>query len=392
MKFSDKLICFCFSILLTSCSSSLNDNKEIQYNIKSSENNTIENIVKIKSFDNYYITGKLNIPNSQNIDKLVIYVPGTGPHTYDMTRSLNGKKFNYYDLFSKEFNIRNIGFFRYNTRGTEISDLPPNFDKINKESYQNYLPMTSAKDIENIITFFKKQDKFKNTKIYLLGWSEGSMIAPIVAEKGNVKIDGLLLAGYVNDNMKNIIEWQHSGESPMIVFRFLFDKDLDLKISRDEFKNAPQNLINEVFGKEAKFEEGDIDNDGFISKKDFEIMLAPTKKKLFESINNSDDDWIWNNYFRITSKWAKEHFKLAPNKERLLKLNLPIHIFHGKYDQNTPVEGVLDIEKKFKVANKNNLNTYIFDNHDHSLNYTLYPLKNVISNGIKKIFTVVEND
>lgn len=351
-----------------------------------------EEILKIKSFDNEYIIGKLNLPNSENINKLVIFVSGTGPNTYDNTRIISDKKYNYYDLFSKEFTKKNIGFFRYNTRGTDIGDLPPNFDKVDKDKYKNYLPMNQVQDIENIISFFKSQNKFKNTKIYLLGWSEGSIIAPIVAERGKVDIRAILLAGYVNDNLRNVIEWQLSGESSMILLGKFFDKDSDMKISKSELENDPYKVAEKIYGKNSKFEDLNLNKDDFITKEDLGLMLYERKKQVLNAIDNGDDDWIWNNYFRITSNWAKEHFKLTPNSSRLLKLNLPIYIFHGKYDQNVPVEGVIEIEKKFKLSNKKNLNTYIFDNNDHNLNSYLYPLKDTISEGIQKIFSVVEND
>ena len=47
-----------------------------------------------------------------------------------------------------------------------------------------------------------------------------------------------------------------------------------------------------------------------------------------------------------------DHRTLAPNSETLPTLDLPIHIFHGVYDGNTPVEGVYDVQSRFEALGK----------------------------------------
>ncbi|WP_315822038.1 hypothetical protein [Paraflavitalea speifideaquila] len=73
----------------------------------------------------------------------------------------------------------------------------------------------------------------------------------------------------------------------------------------------------------AKFEGLDINKDSVLSSDDFKRMTAMRYQFLLNAIDKGNDDWIWNNYFRVTSGWLKEHFTLEPNKTRLLRVNTP---------------------------------------------------------------------
>lgn len=350
-------------------------------------------IIKIKLNDGESLVGRLSLPkDSSNVKLLVLFIPGTGPNTYLNKRKIGGIEFNYYDLFANEFNKRGIGLFTYNTRGVEIGDAPPYYDKIDSAKYAKYLPLNEAKDIEAVVSQFKKDKRFTNSKIALLGWSEGTIIASMVADRKNVKIDALLFAGYANDNLFDIIKWQYSGKASIINIRKYFDTNHDNVISKSEYesteKGATYFRIN-VF-KNADFNSMDIVKDSIIDYKDFKEMNAGIYNKLIAEIDSSNDSWIWNNYFRVTSKWLKEHFHLEANKTRLLRIDIPIYIFHGIDDGNVPVEGVYDIKSRFEKANKRNLQCFEFEGHNHDLNYTDWPFKKIISKGLTSIFNTAE--
>jgi pimeloyl-ACP methyl ester carboxylesterase len=352
--------------------------------------NDLSHLVEIKSFDNETIKGKLHLPqNTASIKTLLIYVPGTGPNTFENKRKIGENTFLYYDLFAKELTKRGIAFFSYNTRGTSIGNAPPYFDDVDQEKFKNYLPSYEVKDLESIIQALKQDKRLSKSNIILLGWSSGSIIAPIVAERNKVSISALFLAGYCHDNLKNIMEWQLSGGSSMVFYNRHFDRNNDQQVSREEFLNDPNKIVKSVLKNES-FESLDPDQDGFISQKDIALLLKDKRKDVFDAIDRNDDAWIWKNYFRITSKWAKDYFKLEANKTKLLKLNLPIYVFHGQYDANVPAKGVLELKQDFELANKTNLKAYFFENHDHDLNYIIYPLYNKIPEGLKVIFNAAE--
>ncbi|MEW9096457.1 MAG: alpha/beta hydrolase [Clostridiaceae bacterium] len=329
---------------------------------------------------------RLDIPDIDHIKKLIIFIHGTGPNTYDNHRKIENLEFNYFDLFAKEFCKRGIAFCRWNTRGCSISDEPPLYVNVDEEEYKSYLPSTSISDIERVINYFKNKDEFKKTKIVLFGISEGTIIAPLVALNGKTKISGLLLAGYANENMRATLEWQLSGGSSMVNMCKWFDYGNNGFITKTDFEDDRYN-VRPIYFDNIPFEKLDINGDGIIDHLDFKEIIKDYREAVFHAIDSDDDEWLKNNYgVRITSAWCKEHFNLPPAKEILPQLNIPIHIFHGMDDSNIPVKDVFDIEKQFKELGKENLYVHTFQGHDHDLNYLLYPLHGIISEGIQCIF------
>ena len=344
-------------------------------------------IKEIKSYDGYGIKAKISYPDNKDIDKAVIYVNGSGVNTYDNKRRLNdGRTFNYHDLFEKEFLKRDIAYCRYNTRGVEISDEPPLFSAVNEKEYKTYFPSNSVKDIESIINYILSVDKFKNAKIYLLGWSEGTIIAPLAALNKKAKVDGLLLAGYVNENLKDTMIWQMSGNYEFTFLRYILGYNKKEFITKDDIEAFTD---KELLG-DLKFEDIDINGDGKIDAQDFAPKSLEHLKNMLLAIENNDDEWLKNNHgVRLTSRWFKEHFKLKPNKEVLPELTVPIYIFHGEMDAMCPKSYAEEIKEIFLQKEKENLTVNIFENHDHDLNFLFYVFKNEISDGLKCIFDTV---
>lgn len=349
-------------------------------------------IVKIKLFDGETLTGKLDLPpDATGIKRLVIYIHGTGPSTYVKHRKIGSVEFNYFDLFADELTKRGIAFFTYSKRGVEEGDTPPNYDKVDREKNKKCLPSIEVKDIDSIVNFLKADRRLKKSKIALLGWSEGTILAAMVAEK-NKNINALFLAGYANNNLFDVIKWQHSGVPSMLAIGKYFDSNKDNAISKEEYESSDKaaTRLREVAMKNATFEQLDLNKDSKITADDFGIINHGRYERLLKAVEENDDDWIWNNYFRISSSWLKEHFQLEPNKTRLLRINIPIYIFHGDEDANVPVEGVYDLKERFARSKKTNLQCFIFKGHDHDLNYMEWPRKKVVSEGIQKIFEMAE--
>jgi len=340
--------------------------------------------------DGHFTKIKYSYPKEAFIEKLVIYVNGSGPNTYDNKHKWHdGTTSNYHDFFANEFIKRGIAYCRYNTRGVDTDETPPLYAKINDDEYKTYLPSNSVKDIEAIINHLKQKDKFKSAKVYLLGWSEGTIIAPLVALNDNVKVDALLLAGYCNENLKDILTYQLQGYALFTYWRKVFDYDKKGYICKDDYLTDKYGVRKEMFG-DTDFEEWDKNHDGKLTEEDAGFLTIPHLNNMLKAIEENDDEWLkYNHKVRLTSGWFKEHFKLKANKEILPLLDLPIYIFHGEDDAMCTPEYAREIELKFRELNKRNLTVYMFDDHDHNLNYHLLHNKE-ISQGIQKIFEVVE--
>lgn len=346
-------------------------------------------IVKFRLFDGETVEGKLSLPaDVSKIKELVIYIHGTGPGTYDKHRKIGGVEFNYLDKFAEEFNRRGIAFFSYNKRGVEAGDTPPLYEKVDREKYKKVLPSIEIKDIAVFIGTLRKDPRLKKAKIVLLGWSEGSIIASLVADDKKNKVSALMLAGYANDNLFDVIKWQNSGGASMVNIRGYFDADHDNRIGREEYESDAKSAAafrTGAFGG-AKFEQLDVNKDNIIDAADFGLLNKTRYEAILAAVDRGDDDWIWNNYFHVTTAWLKEHFELEANKARLLRIGIPVYIFHGEDDANCPVEGVYDLRERFQKAGKKNLQAFVFKAHNHDLNYLDWITKKEMPEGIRKIF------
>lgn len=296
--------------------------------------------------------------------------------------------FNYYDVLADGFCDEGVGFFTYNRRGVDLGEKSPLFDKVDSIKYHKYRPYTEVIDIETMIAFLKNDIRFKNCKIILYGISEGTIIASMVAEREKVKIDALFLHGYAHENMFDIIKWQNSGEGIMILVNSIFDKNEDNVVDMEEYESddpAISSYKGYLF-QNMPFDSIDIVKDNVIDIKDIRTMREPFQELLMSKISENEQGWIWNNYVRVTIDWFKEHFALEPNKTRLLRVDIPIYVFHGKEDANVPAESVYDLEVRFKACNKSNLKTFVFDKHNHDLNFQDWIVTKEYPEGLRKIF------
>ena len=393
-----------FSLILTvlvSCSPKENNNEKdgesenMEQNIEPDTTyDASSEVIEIISFDGYSFKGRLTIPSGGNISKLVIYVNGSGANTYDNRRT----GFNYFDTFANEFSNRGIAFFSYNTRGVDIGDNPPMYNTINEEEYKTYLPLNSVEDVYYMIKTIKENDRLKDCKVYLLGWSEGTIIAPLIAEKYPDMVDGLFLAGYANKNMKDILIWQTTGGSSYAWFAGNFVADEQGKISRDAFNADPNNVMESVL-QNAPFEEFDKNNDGYIDEEDcitrVTAILGNNLNDILSAIERRDDIWIKNNYggglIPLTSGWFLEYFNLRSNQEVLPGLDLPIYIFHGTLDMNVDVREVYRINERFQELGKTNLTINVFEQHNHDLNFADIIQNKGMSAGFQAIFDAISD-
>lgn len=326
----------------------------------------------IPSFDAYPLEGRLYLPSDQSPRALVIYVNGSGPNTNQNTRQLSADTtFSYFDLVASGFNEVGAAFFSYSTRGVTASDTPPFYHTIDPQAYQTYLPEHSVQDVAAIVRALRADTRLHDCPIYLLGWSEGTMIAPKVAQL--VPVDGLLLAGYVNGTMQQVLDWQQTGGSSMVTYCLYFDADGDGRVSQAEYENDRYGVRPALGLDQVVFSELDADGDGQLTASDFAALLAPSRQALYDAITHSDDAWLAKNYpVRLTSAWFHAHSHFTPNRDMLTELDLPIVIFQGQADANVPVQDTLDIQAQFAALGKDNLTVHLYPNADHDLNFVSY--------------------
>lgn len=348
----------------------------------------IDEIIQFTSFDGYELTGRLSVPiASEKIDKLVIFVSGTGPNTYNMKRENGDFRFNYVDFFVDAAIDENMAYFSYNHRGVSTSEDAP-FYQIDEDYYKTYTPTNTAQDLVSMIETLRKNPLLDEAKIYLLGWSEGAVIAPLAVSEYGLKVDGLLLAGYPNENMRETLEWQLGGAQTFFLYNLYFKHANEENITKEEYNLDPNAVIETVFGG-ATFEDTDLDKDNLITSNDFKLMQEPLLTGLLQAIEENDDEWISENFMKLTPQWFKDHFNIGKTEDILVNLTIPIHIFHGNNDLNCPVSGVIDVENRFHQLKKENLTIHIYDNHDHDLNFMQWLTTGEMSEGIRGIYEIL---
>lgn len=351
-------------------------------------------VLRFRARDGVELVGRLRMPPGKRPEKLVVYVNGSGPNTYDDRRRLApGVEFNYFDLFAQECVRRGMAFFSYDSRGVSASEEPPTYEAIDEQLYATYLPTNEIADVEVMVSGLRSRPGLERARVVLLGWSAGTAIAPRVAldaESGRgPQIDALILCGYMHRTMDLTLEWQNSGEPSAMFYRQYFDADRDGKISKAELEADPYKILP-ALGMEggSAFANLDLNGDGSVTAADFGAMLAPRLAAIRSAIDSGDDAWLAANYpVRLTSAWFKDYrANMGANADILPRLGLPIHIFHGELDRNVPVQGALDAAALFAGLGKDNLTLHTFPGHDHDLNYALYPLRGQLSPALAELF------
>lgn len=349
-----------------------------------------QEILKIPLSDGEQMEGRLVLPAPNAPKAIVVYIHGTGPATYLNKRKAGEKEFQFFDPFAEVFSKKGVGLFTYNKRGVTLADTPPTYEAVDRSKFALATPSREVEDVKAAIKALRL--KHPQAKIVLFGWSEGTVLATMVAEEKSVGVDALLLAGYANENMYDLIKWQFSGESSITNLAPYFDPDGNRSISKAEYETEEESAKRFRTGalRDAKFEQLDVNKDGSITSADFGTIAAPMYKAVLDAYSRGDEDWIWKNYFRVSLPWLKEHFALEANKSRMLRLEQPIFIFQGRMDASCPVEGVMDVQRRFEVLGKKNLTVQVFDGHNHDLDYQDWITKGELSPGIKAIFAALD--
>lgn len=115
--------------------------------------------------------------SKNNHQKIAIIVAGSGP-TDREGNSTMGIKTNAYRMLALALDSQNIATFRYDKRGVGKS-IPADFNESNL-FFDDYV-----KDAEKIFDYLQDTLGFKD--IYLIGHSEGSLIAMLVSQKKKLK-------------------------------------------------------------------------------------------------------------------------------------------------------------------------------------------------------------
>jgi dienelactone hydrolase len=349
---------------------------------------TIE--VPFKSYDGYEMFGKLTLPDSAGRHPLVIYVQTAEGMTVDMKRpNGRGGTFNYFDLYREKLPEMNVAFFSYEGRGIKMGDKPGRYEQIDWDIYNTSSLENKVRDCVSAVEIVRKQPGVDASRIFLMGASEGTLLAAETASRLPKQIKGLILYGVLGGNLKEAYRYIVTGGA-FLAYKGFFDTDKDGKISKAEFEADPQKFREKRLNN-APFDVLDRTNDGYFTAEDMKILA-----KIYLDAADTDNYEVLNGWLKIAAAvstpkdWFKDHFAHPPIQTFLTPLDMPIGCFQGDADASTSIEGVKKLEEWAKQNKKSKMQFHYFEGLDHSLNIGLYFVAGKMPAGHQAIFEFIK--
>lgn len=345
--------------------------------------------IPFKSHDGYDMLGRLTVPDSPGKHPIVIYMQTAEGMTIDVKRTNpRGGTFNYFDLYREKLPPMNVAFFSYEGRGIRLGDDPPRYEKIDWNIYNTSTLENKVRDALTAIQVVSRQPGIDPSRVFLIGASEGTLIASETASRARKEVAGLILYGVMSGTMRDTFKYILTGGA-YLPYRESFDTDKDGKISKAEFEADPHKFRQRAL-RNASFETFDVNKDGFITEDD---IKAPGKP-LLDALE-TDNYALLNLWAKRSAgvstpeNWFKNHFEHPPIWTFLSQLDIPIGFFQGVVDPFVPVEGVRRMEAEAKKAGKTKWEFHYFDDLEHSLGIAAYFTRGVIPEGHKAIFEFI---
>jgi len=339
--------------------------------------------------DGHAMRGKLTVPGSGELKGIVIYVQTAEGMTMDMKRPLGRERsFSYFDLYREKLPSMGVGFFSYEGRGIRNGSAPPRFEEIDWDIYNTSTLENKVRDVLTAMETVRKQPGLGTARLFLMGTSEGTLLAAGAASRKPAEVHGLILYGVMSDTMRGTFKFIVS-DGGFLAYRGFFDTNADGKISRAEFEADQKKYREQVF-KNAAFEVFDKDDDGDFTVEDMRVM----SKTYLDAVDNENyeilDRWAKTAAGVVTpANWFKDHFSHPPIWTFLSKVETPVGFFHGTADTATSVEGVRKLEELARKAGRTRMQFRYFDGLDHTLNIGLYFARGTLPAGHLAIFDFI---
>lgn len=347
--------------------------------------------IPFTSHDGFPMFGKLTVPATPGRHPVVIYVQTAEGATVDTRRPLGGgRTFSYFDLYRDKLPPMNVAFFSYEGRGVRMGDSPPRYEQIDWDTYNTSTLENKVRDALTAIDVVKRQENVDSSRIYVMGTSEGSLLAAEVATRAPDDVDGLILYAVLSSTLKDALHYM-AGDGAFLQMRQLFDTGADGRISKEEFTADPRRVRAAGLA-DVTFEQLDVNGDGSFTADDFKLL----RKEVLDAIEGGRFETI-NAWLKLTAavslpnKWVEDHFAHPPMWTFLSQLTVPVGLFHGMADQLTPVAGTRALEERAREADKSNLEFHYFEGLDHSLGLGRYFAGGgELPEGHKAIFDFIE--
>jgi uncharacterized protein len=299
--------------------------------MESNQRSMIEKDITINSNESN-LSGTLCLPTASGSFPLVLMIAGSGP--LDRDENMPGQQLNIFNTIAHSLANDGIASLRYDKRGCGKSE--GDFYRTGHTDLVN--------DAINWFDFLKEQEYCE--KIFVLGHSEGCIIAPQVALKRQ-ETAGLILLSPFAENIESI-------------------------------------LIKQAAQIQKEFESG-----GLIRKLTGKILGATvaSQQKLIHRLKSTDSETIRAGLQKIPAKSFRELMQLDPSAI-FSQVSQPMLVIGGEKDlQCNPA----DVERIAKLA-KGSVDAHVVKNLTHVLRFdegepSILGTSKLISNPIEPIVT-----
>jgi dienelactone hydrolase len=158
--------------------------------------------IEFRSHDDHSMFGKLVLPAPGPPKAIVICVQSAEGATVDMKRPLSRtESFNYYD-FCRDRLTGGLGFFSYEDRGIRMGDRLPRIETIDTEVFNTGTLDNKVRDILSAISAVRGQPGLEEVPVFLMGASEGTLLAAAAASREPDQVQALILYGVLASSMR----------------------------------------------------------------------------------------------------------------------------------------------------------------------------------------------
>ncbi|MCB9073734.1 MAG: alpha/beta hydrolase [Bdellovibrionaceae bacterium] len=275
--------------------------------------------------DGLLIRGKITYPTSSRSQKYpaVLFLHGSGPLDMNLwlpgSVTADGKPHKMFEVIAHEIGSTKYVTYRYNKRGVtdQPNDVAPLIDK---SIYATGDVKQLISDAKSAIAMLRADPMVDPNKIILLGLSEGTALAPMIADQDK-NIAALVLMSTMGRNLKDILYYQFVQRNIDTVRKYV-DEDKNDVISESEAQKHPELAL--------PLTEIDKNHDNLMSISEIESVL------LLQYYTD-----IEKNLSGPYKNWYQQHFDAQPNYLTIGAFKGPILFLQGEIDAQTPLSDVL---------------------------------------------------
>jgi len=331
----------------------------------------VDVIVGFTATDGTPLEAKLSVPtDAKGPVPVVFHLHGAGPMNYDtgvQYKDADGqvRTDRYYDFYARELASRGLAFFRMNKRG--CSSDATGRRVVDRSVFSKATPTVLLDDYAKALDALRGRKEIDARRIVLSASSEGTRLAPQLALRSPNGIVGIVLKSYQADNPHDTVVWQNSV-GPWRNVQKLVPAAADGTLTKAEYDSAVK--ADATLAARLPFGTLDADGDGVVDAAEMARVVRPRLDAILKAVEERNDDFMWQAVANLTSAYLLDGWDGEPTSAMLLKLHVPIGIFHGEVDGTTRVEGVRETEAAFKAAKRTNLTVHTYPGHGHDLNWT----------------------